>query len=121
MTIFRVFLLAILAGLGLYTAMVVARDGMDFITPFSSAVPMFGWQGQFNLDLACMFALAAIWIAWRHRFTPAGLALAVGPLLLGALYISGYLLLAGFSARGGLELVAGRRAGLADPARKPTP
>jgi len=114
MMIFRMFLLAILAGLGVYTAMVIAHDGMDFLTPFNSAVSMFGWQGQFNLDLIGLFALAAIWIAWRHRFSPAGLMLAVGPLLLGVLYVSGYLLLASFSARDGLELVAGPRAGSTD-------
>jgi hypothetical protein len=51
-----------------------------------------GWPGQFNLDFMFLLSLSGLWVAWRNRFTGAGIALGVGALLLGAPYLSAYLL-----------------------------
>ena len=35
------------------------------------------WPGQFNLDFMGFLSLAALWLAWRHEFSPMGLLLGV--------------------------------------------
>jgi hypothetical protein len=75
-----------------YTAAIILRHGIDFVTPFFGAIREFSWAGQFNLDFLCLLNLTALWIAWRHRFSAAGLALALLPFVAGMPYLCAYLL-----------------------------
>ena len=44
-----------------------------------------GWPGQFNLDFMCMLTLSGLWVAWRHHFSGAGIALGLLAFFGGAL------------------------------------
>ena len=57
------------------------------------------WPGQFNLDFLCFLVLSALWVAWRHQFSPAGLLLAVAAFFGGALFLSAYVLIVSTAER----------------------
>lgn len=90
----QMFLVAILVGVAGYTAVVVANHGMGLFPVFFGDMVAMTWPGQFNLDFFCFLMLSALWVAWRHRFLPAGLGLAVVALLGGAPFLAAYLLVA---------------------------
>jgi hypothetical protein len=52
-----------------------------------------GWPGQFNLDFTGMLTLSALWVGWRHEFSPAGLLLAALAFFGGSLFLTTYLLI----------------------------
>ena len=77
MTLLRAFLLLFFVILAAYTGVVVARHGLGLLGVFFGDIGALGWPGQFNLDFLGFLCLSAAWVAWRHRFTPAGLGLGV--------------------------------------------
>lgn len=83
-----------------YTGVVIAGHGLDLFPVFFGDLARLGWAGQFNLDFLCMLALSAGWVAWRHRFSPGGLALAFMAFLLGTLFLCCYLLTESVRGRG---------------------
>ena len=96
----RLILSLMLAVVLAYTGVVISRHGLDLFSVFFGDMARMGWAGQFNLDFMCMLALSALWVAWRHRFSPGGLALALMAFLLGTPFLCVYLL---------SEVVRGRR------------
>jgi hypothetical protein len=92
MTAFRVWLIVILATVGVYTAVVIGDQGLNLFTYFLGDMAKLGWPGQFNLDFMFMLSLSGLWVAWRNRFSGVGIALGVGAFFLGAPYLSAYLL-----------------------------
>jgi hypothetical protein len=66
-----------------------------------------GWAGQFNLDFMSMLTLSALWVAWRHRFSAAGLLLGVLAFFGGALFLTAYLLIVSRRAGGVNEVLLG--------------
>jgi hypothetical protein len=109
MTSLRVFLAALWAILAGYTAVVISRHGTGLLNVFFGDMAKLGWPGQFNLDFMILLALSALWVAWRHRFTAAGLALAVLAFFLGALFLTTYLLVLNWQAKGDVrEMLVGR-------------
>ena len=75
------------------------------------------WPGQFNLDFFGMLSLSALYIVWRHHFTPVGLLAAAGELFRGAPFPCLYLLAASTTVRGDIvRMLIGdvRAAGLRD-------
>ena len=100
MIIFRAFLIAAFCAITSYTAIVVSMHGSDFVSLFNADVLGMTWRGQFNTDFLCFLLLSAIWIAWRSHFSPVGLAFAVVAVFGGMLFLSAYLLIASFAARG---------------------
>jgi hypothetical protein len=99
-TAFRAWLVLILVTLVLYTAFVTAEYGMNLFPYFFGDIAELGWPGQFNLDFTFMLSLSALWVAWRHEFSGAGIALGVLAFFGGALFLSIYLLLATRAAGG---------------------
>lgn len=92
MTAFRLFLIICLVAIVSYTSLTIAHHGMGLLPVFFGDMAAMGWPGQFNLDFMCFLGLSAIWTAWRHHFSPAGLALGVLAFFGGMLFLSLYLL-----------------------------
>ena len=111
MTGFRLYLAAMWLAIFLYTAVVITNHGAALFPVFFGDMAQMGWPGQFNLDFMFMLTLSALWVAWRHRFTPRGLALAVLAAMLGASFLSVYLLVVSIQVKGDVRaLVLGTRA-----------
>ena len=88
---FRVLLVVMFVVIAVYTAIVIADHGMNLFAVFFGDMARLGWPGQFNLDFMCMLMLSGLWVAWRHEFTGAGLALGLLAVLGGATFLSVYL------------------------------
>lgn len=100
MAAFRTMLGAMFLSLLAYTAVVVSRFGLDTLFPtFFGDMAKIGWPGQFNLDFTFMLALSATWVAWRHRFSPAGLGLATLAFFGGASFLTVYLVVTSLSVK----------------------
>ena len=100
MTFFRLLLVLIFTAITLYTGVVIANHGLNLLPVFFGDMAALAWPGQFNLDFMCMLALSGLWVAWRHRFSGAGIALGVVAFFGGALFLSVYLLVESFRTQG---------------------
>ena len=102
MFLFRAFLVAIFVSVGAYTVPVMqAHGGFDVLVPrFFHDIAEMSWPGQFNFDFLCYLLMTALWLAWRHDFSAAGLAIGLGGLLLGSPYLALYLLAQSFAVNG---------------------
>lgn len=92
MTILKPISLTFLVIIAVYTVIAISNDGFDLITPFVGDILAMGWSGQFNLDFMMYLILSALWVAWRHDFSGAGVALAAVASVGGMLFLSVYLL-----------------------------
>ena len=100
MTSFRVLLVAIFLGIAGYTVVVVANHGFGLFPVFFGDMAEMAWAGQFNFDFMCFLALSAVWVSWRHEFSPGGLLLGLIAFVGGAFFLSAYLLWASFDVDG---------------------
>ncbi|MCW8193711.1 hypothetical protein F6455_02795 [Proteobacteria bacterium 005FR1] len=112
MTLFRVYLAAILLILAGYTLVVGANHGWNLLPIFFSDIAELSWHGQFNLDFMTFLGLSAIWVAWRHHFTAGGIVLGVVAFFGGMMFLAPYLLWASSQAGGDAKvlLLGDRRA-----------
>jgi hypothetical protein len=109
MILWRTLLVAMLLTISIYTIFVVAEHGLGLFDIFFADMFAMGWPGQFNLDFMCMLILSGLWVAWRHHFSAAGLGLGVLGFLGGAPFLSAYLLLQSFRAKGDMaEILLGK-------------
>lgn len=92
MTLFRVFLATCLIAIVSYTSVTIANHGPNLLPIFFGDMAKMEWPGQFNLDFMTFLLLAGIWVAWRHHFSPSGIALGVVAVFGGMLFLSAYLL-----------------------------
>lgn len=92
MTLFRIFLVTIIAAVGVYTAIVIAHHGMGLYPIFFGDIAAMSWPGQFNLDFLCFLIMSGVWVAWRHAFSVGGLVLGFAAFNLGAPFLAAYLL-----------------------------
>lgn len=92
MTLFRIFLVTIIAAVGVYTAIVIAHHGMGLYPIFFGDIAAMSWPGQFNLDFLCFLIMSGLWVAWRHAFSVGGLVLGFAAFNLGAPFLAAYLL-----------------------------
>ncbi len=90
---------AMIAVIWIYSGAVMLHEGLDFFTPFVSAILTVTWPGQFALDFLLYLLLSAIWVAWRHGFSGAGIALGFA-MLFGAVVFLPYLLIAALRSGG---------------------
>lgn len=100
MSAFRTLLAGIFLAIFGYTAVVISDHGIGLLPVFFGDMAKMGWPGQFNLDFMCLLALSGLWVSWRHHFSGAGLALGILAFFGGALFLSVYLLVESFRARG---------------------
>ena len=103
MTALRIFLGAIFLVVTGYTMGVSANHGLNLFPVFFGDMASMGWPGQFNLDFMCMLMLSGLWVAWRQRFSSGGLALGVLAFLLGAPFLSAYLLVVSLQVKGDVQ------------------
>jgi hypothetical protein len=103
MAAFRVLLAAIFATIVVYTSIVIGDHGMGLFPVFFGDIARMGWPGQFNVDFTGFLVLSGLWLAWRHHFSPMGLALGVLGFFGGAPVLTAYLFVASFAARGDVE------------------
>lgn len=100
MTAFRGFLVALWTALFVYSAIVIASEGLFLFDAFFGDMAAMKWPGQFNADFSCFLALSGLWLAWRHHFSAAGLALGLLGLFGGAIVLFAYLLIASCQTNG---------------------
>ena len=103
MIAFRTFLMAIFLVIAGYTFVVVSNHGMNLLPVFFGNMARMQWPGQFNLDFMCMLLLSGLWVSWRHQFSVAGVVLGLVAVFGGALFLSAYLLVASFRAKGDIR------------------
>ena len=111
MTSFKALLVVMAAGLLIYTLLAVSNEGVNLFATTLPSVLQFGWQGQFHLDFVTYLMLSGLWVAWRHEFSGAGIALAVGASLIGIMFLAVYLLIVINKADGDMrKVLLGQRA-----------
>ena len=112
MNAFRLLLGLIFGVIVVYTVLVAMEHGLGLFAVFFGDIAEAGWPGQFNLDFLGMLMLSGFWMAWRNHFTPGGLVLGVGGLLLGAPILTLYLFILSQQTNGDVKrmLLGDRRA-----------
>ena len=109
MKAFRTLLLAAWVLLATYTALVIAGHGWGLFGVFLGDLRAMAWPGQFNLDFTILLALSALWVAWRHGVSGAGLLLGLTAFFGGALFLTAYVLVVSLVAKGDAkEMLLGR-------------
>jgi hypothetical protein len=103
MNAFRALLIVVWTIIVGYTAIVIANHGMGLLSIFFGDMAAMGWPGQFNLDFMFMLTLSAIWVAWRHQFSIAGLVLGLLALFGGSLFLATYLFMVSWLAKGNMK------------------
>jgi hypothetical protein len=105
MTAFRGFLVLVWLIIVGYTSIVVANHGFGLFSIFFGDMKTMGWPGQFNLDFTFMLLFSALWVAWRHHFSAAGLALGLLAIALGSMFLATYLLVLSWQTRGDVRKI----------------
>ena len=100
---FRILLMVIFITVSGYTAVVVSNHGMGLLQVFFGDMAKMRWPGQFNLDFMCLLTLSALWLAWRHHFSPIGIVLGFAGFFGGAFFLSAYLLIESFRVEGDVK------------------
>lgn len=102
---FRFLMVIMFACVVAYTGAVIAHQGWNLFPVFFGDMAALNWPGQFNLDFTCFLTLSGLWLAWRHHFSPGGLALGVLGFFGGIMFLAPYLFFASFQARGDMKVV----------------
>lgn len=106
---FRILLLIMIVVLFAYTGVVGTNQGWNLLPIFFGDIFRMTWPGQFNVDFSCLLILSGFWLAWRHHFSPTGLALGFLGLIGGTSVLAPYLLIASFTANGNVkEILMGK-------------
>ena len=110
MTAFRALMAVMFVVLTVYTVIVGMNHGWNLIPVFFDDMMKMAWPGQFNLDFMGFLVLSALWVSWRHHFTPGGLGLGVLAFFGGIMFLSVYLFVVAGQASGDVkELLLGKR------------
>lgn len=99
----RLLLMLILLVLSGYTAVVISNHGWNLLPVFFGDMSAMAWPGQFNLDFMGFLILSALWTAWRHHFSPAGIALGVLAFFGGMMFLTIYLLVSSYQVKGSVK------------------
>ena len=105
MAALRVLLVILYIVLAGYTTAVAFEHGMNFMPVLFGQLAAVGWPGQITLDFLIYLTLSALWIAWRHRFSPGGIAMAVLAFFGAALVTLVYVFWATLDARGDVKVL----------------
>ncbi len=105
MTLFRIYLAAWIVGIAGYTAIIIANHGLDLLPIFFGDIAAMAWPGQFNLDFFAFLCLGGLWLAWRHHFSPTGLALGSFIFAGGMPYVAAYLIFHSYRCGGDIKVL----------------
>lgn len=105
MGLFRAYLIAAFSVLAVYTLVTGFNHGWNLIPVFFGDMAAMTWAGQFNTDFMMFLILSALWLSWRHNFTAAGFLIGLAGLFGGMLFLSAYLLIESFRARGDIRVL----------------
>ena len=105
MRAFRTLLVLMIAVFFAYTGIVGLHHGWNLFPIFFGDIVAMTWSGQFNLDFACLLMFSGLWLAWRHQFSPGGIALGLLGFVGGTSVLAPYLLLASYRAGGDMRVV----------------
>jgi hypothetical protein len=109
MSAFRILLAIMITGILVYTGIVGVNHGWNLFPIFFGDMVAMTWPGQFNFDFTCFLTLSGLWLAWRHHFSPGGLALGALGVVGGIMLLAPYLLFASFKANGDMkEILLGK-------------
>lgn len=110
MNLFRLLLIAIITGVGIYTITVIANHGWGLLPIFFGDIAAMEWPGQFNMDFLSFLILGSVWLMWRHHFATIGLFFGLCIFAGGAPFLCTYLLVASFQAKGDVKgLLVGKQ------------
>jgi len=105
----RVLLVVLWTVMTAVTVVVIAKHGWNLFPVFFGDIAELSWRGQFNVDFMSYLALTAAWLMWRHEFSPAGIMLGVVGFFGGALFLTVYLFVVSFTAKGDMrEILMGQ-------------
>ncbi len=105
MKLFKLYLVIFFLCIATYTLSVASTEGWNFIPFFLINLNAVNWSGQFNLDFGFDLSLSAIWVAWRHQFSPTGFILETFALIGGGLFFAPYLIYSCMQAKGDPKVV----------------
>lgn len=106
----KVLLTVFFITITIYTGWVIAHHGLNLFPVFFGELQKLTWQGQFNLDFACLLMLSGLWISWRHQFSFGGIVLGLFATVGGMMFITPYLIVTIIRNNGNLEkLLLGER------------
>ena len=93
MSFLRTLIIALTLIIAVYTVAVLPGHGINLVKFGVRDILAVTWPGQFLLDFICYLLLSAIWVVWRHGFTPAGWALGAVASVGGMLFFGPYLVI----------------------------
>ncbi|MEQ1780568.1 MAG: hypothetical protein ABMA14_04350 [Hyphomonadaceae bacterium] len=102
---FRILLVLMLLALTAYTGVVIANHGWNLLPVFFGDMAAMTWPGQFNTDFMGFLVLSGLWAAWRHHFSPLGLALGLIAVFGGMMFLTIYLLVVSGGAKCNAKVV----------------
>jgi hypothetical protein len=105
MNAFRILLVVFFACILSYTVIVGINHGWNLFPVFFGDMAAMTWAGQFNLDFMSFLALSGLWLAWRHHFSPGGIALGVLGFFGGMSVLAPYLFFASYKAKGNMKVI----------------
>ncbi len=105
MQLFRIYLIIWIVGIAAYTSVTVANHGLNLLPVFFGDMAKMGWPGQFNLDFFSFLCLGGLWLAWRHHFSFAGIAMGLFIFAGGMPFLASYLLYQSFRSAGDMKIV----------------
>jgi hypothetical protein len=105
MSAFRILLVIMFACIVGYTAIAIGNQGWNLFPVFFGDMAAMTWAGQFNFDFMCFLTFSGLWLAWRHHFSPGGLALGVLGFFGGIMVLAPYLFFASFKANGDMNVL----------------
>jgi hypothetical protein len=103
MSSFRTLLVIFFAYILGYTVTVGVNHGWNLLAVFFVDMAAMTWAGQFNSDFMSFLTLSGLWLAWRHHFSPGGLALGVLGFFGGIMVLAPYLFFASFKTNGDMK------------------
>lgn len=105
MNAFRILLVILTISIIAITGIVAANHGLNLIIVFIENITSLTWSGQFNFDFMCYLILSALWIMWRHNFSPVGIILGLIASVAGIMFFAPYLLFASFKSQGNMKTI----------------
>lgn len=105
MSFLRVLSIILFVLLAIYTVVVITNHGANLVPVYFADLFSLAWTGQFVLDFTSYLLLSALWVAWRHEFSPSGIALGVAAGVGGMLVFAIYLIIAIGNARGDMTVL----------------